>query len=105
VGFFLTLFYFWPHRVFVAAPALSSCDKWGHSLVAVCRHLIAMAALTAEQLALGGVGSVAVAHESSCFLACGIFLDQGLNPCTDRQILNHWTTRETPRPTFYRGGK
>ena len=77
----------------------------GHSLVAVCWHLIAMAALTAEQPAAGGVGSVAVAHESSCSSACGIFLDQGLNPCTDRQILNHWTTREIPRPTFYRGGK
>ena len=26
-------------------------------------------------------GSVVVAHGFSCFMACGIFLDQGLNPC------------------------
>ena len=27
-------------------------------------------------------GSVAVAHELSCSVACGIFLDQGSNPCS-----------------------
>ena len=26
-------------------------------------------------------GSVVVAHGLSCFAACGIFLDQGSNPC------------------------
>ena len=26
-------------------------------------------------------GSVVVAHGLSCSVACGIFLDQGLNPC------------------------
>ena len=34
----------------------------------------------------------------SCPAACGIFPDQILNcvPCTGKQILNHWTTREVP---------
>ena len=29
----------------------------------------------------GSVGSVVVTHRLSCPLACGIVLDQGLNPC------------------------
>ena len=42
--------------------------------------------------------SVVVVHGLSRSKACGIFLDQGLNPvsCIDRWILNHWTTREVP---------
>ena len=37
-----------------------------------------------------------VAHGCSCLAACGIFLEQELNPwpCTGRQILIHCTTRE-----------
>ena len=27
---------------------------------------------------------------------CGIFLNQRLNPCIGRWVLNHWTTREVP---------
>ena len=34
---------------------------------------------------LCGAGSVVVAHGLSCSAACGIFPDQGLNPC-----LLHW---------------
>ena len=45
----------------------SSCDKWG-LLIMVCRLLIAVASLV-------------VAHGLGCSLACGIFLDQGLNLC------------------------
>ena len=56
-------------------------------------------------------GSVVVAHGSSCSTACGIFPDQGSNPCPlhrqadsqplhhqgspGRWILNHCATRET----------
>ena len=45
---------------------------------------------------LQSTGSVVVAHWLSCSAACGVFPDQGSNPCpcTDRQILNHCTTRE-----------
>ena len=40
--------------------------------------------------------SVVVAHGLSCSGACGIFLNQGLNPdfCVDRQILIYWATGE-----------
>ena len=30
---------------------------------------------------LWSVGTVAVVHQFSCPMSCGIFLDQGLNPC------------------------
>ena len=64
-----------------------------YSLVAVCKDLIATASLVAEHRLWGervsvvvtcglqNGGSVAVAHGLSCPATCGIFLDQGLNPC------------------------
>ena len=36
-------------------------------------------------------GSVVVAHRLSCSVACGIFLDQGLNPCP-----LHWQVDSLP---------
>ena len=47
-------------------------------------------------------GSVVVAHGPSCSAACGIFPDQGLNPCplhwqADAQPLRH---QGNPKPTF-----
>ena len=49
-------------------------------------------------------GSVVVAHGLSCSAACGIFPDQGSNPCPciGRQTLNHCATREFPRRSFLR---
>ena len=52
---------------------------------------------------LKGAGSVAVAHALNCPRACGIFPDQGSNPCphcVGMQILSHWATREVLRPTI-----
>ena len=39
-----------------------------------------------------------MAHGLSCSMACGIFPDQGSNPCpcTGRRTLNHCATREVP---------
>ena len=72
----------------------------GLLLVEVCRLLIAVASLVAEHglqarglqqswhvssvvvaHGLQSAGSVVVAHRLSCSMACGIFPDQGLNPC------------------------
>ena len=41
-----------------------------------------------------------MAHGLSRSVACGIFTDQGSNPCPciGRQILNHCATREVPQP-------
>ena len=51
--------------------------------------------------ALGTQASVVVAHGLSCSAACGIFLDQGLNPCplhqqVDSQPLHHQGRPELP---------
>ena len=58
--------------------AFSSCSKWGLLFFVVHGLLIAVASLVAEH---GLVGSVVVVHGLSCSVACGIFLEQGLNPC------------------------
>ena len=49
------------------------------------RLLIAAASLVAEHGLQGTQASVFVAHGLSCSAACGIFPDQGSNPC-----LLHW---------------
>ena len=56
----------------------------GFSLVVVRRLLIAVASLVAEH-GLGCLGSAVAAWGLSCPLACGIFPDQGSNPCP-----KHW---------------
>ena len=75
--------------------AFSSCDKQGLLFVAVHGFLIAMASLLRSARAsvvvargLSSCGSWAlerrlssVAHGLSCSGACGIFTDQGSNPC------------------------
>ena len=47
---------------------------------------------------LWSTGSVVVAHELICSSACGIFLDQGLNPC-----LLHWQPQGKPHFGFLIG--
>ena len=75
------------------ARAFSSCGKRGPLFIAVRRPLTIAASLvgsTGSRCA----GSVAVAHGPSCSAACGIFPDQGSNPCplhwqADSQPLRH----------------
>ena len=54
--------------------------------------------------ALQPMGSVVGVHGLSCPMACGIFLDQELNPCPciSRWILIHWISREVPILTIFR---
>ena len=75
------------------ARAFSSCGKWGPPFIAVRRPLTIAASLVAEH-GLRRAGSVVVAHGPSCSAACGIFPDQGSNPCplhwqVDSQPLRH----------------
>ena len=70
------------------ARAFSSCGKWGPLFIAVCGPLLLRS--TGSRRA----GSVVVAHGPSCSAACGIFPDQGSNPCplrwqADSQPLRH----------------
>ena len=80
------------------ARALSSCGKRGPLLIAVRGPLTIVASLVAEHRlqtrrlsSRGSPGSVAVAHGPSCSAACGIFPDQGSNPCP-----LHWQADSQP---------
>ena len=68
--------------------AFSSCGKQGLLFVAVRGLLIAVVSLCCGAQALGMRAAVvvarglsSVARGLSCSAACGIFPDQGLNPC------------------------
>ena len=86
---YLFMYLFWAELTLHCCTwAFSSCGKQGLLFVAVHGLLIAVTSLVAEHgLQVRGlqqlwqVGSVVVAHELSCSAACGIFLEQGLNPC------------------------
>ena len=77
--------------------------RGGCSLAAVHGLLVQLASLVAEDRLLGlqasavvfprlqSTGSTVVLRRLSCSMACGIFLDQGLNPC-----LLHWQMHSLP---------
>ena len=89
--FFFNLIYFWLRWVSVAARGLFSsccCLRCG----ARASHCGGLSCSGAR--ALGTRASVVVAHGLSCSTACGIFPDQGSNPCplhwqADSQPLRH----------------
>ena len=92
--------------LFLAARGLSSCGAWapehvgsvvaasrGHSS-SRCAGLSPSRPLLLRSTGSSRAGSVIVAHGLSCSEACGIFPDQGLNPCplhwqADSQPLRH----------------
>ena len=64
--------------------AFSSCGAWASHCGGFCccgaRALGAQASVVVARR-LESTGSVVVVHGLSCFVACGFFPDQGLNPC------------------------
>ena len=107
----LSFFFFLIMYFFLAAlglrcctQAFASCGERGLLFIAARGLPIAVAPHVKHGLLARGLqslwhaGSVVVVHGFSCSTACGIFLDQGSNPCPciGRQILNHCTTREVP---------
>ena len=75
------------------ARAFSSCGKRGPLFIAVHGPLTIVASLVGSTDSRRA-GSVSVAHGPSCSAACGIFPDQGSNPCplhwqADSQPLRH----------------
>ena len=75
------------------ARAFSSCGKQGHSS-SRCAGLSLLWPLLLRSTGSRRAGSVVVVHGPSCSAACGIFPDQGLNPCplhwqADSQPLRH----------------
>ena len=75
------------------ARAFSSCGEWGPLFIAVRGPLTIEASLL-RSTGSRRAGSAIVAHGPSCPAACGIFPDQGSNPCplhwqADSQPLRH----------------
>ena len=95
LNFFLNLFYyFWLCWVFVSVRGLSLvAASRGHSS-SRCAGLSLSWPLLLRSTVSRRAGSVVVIHGLSCSVACGIFPDQGSNPCplhwqADSQPLHH----------------
>ena len=83
--------------------AFSSCGKQGPLFIAV-RGPLTIAASLVGSTGSRRTGSVVVAHGPSCSAACGIFPDQGSNPCplhrqADSQPLRH---QGSPKVYFFK---
>ena len=86
---FIYLFILWLCWVFVSVQGLSLVAASGEHSSSRCVGLSLLLPLL-----LRSAGSVIVAHGPSCSAACGIFPDQGSNPCplrwqADSQPLRH----------------
>ena len=86
--------YFWLCWVFVSVRGLSLvAASGGHSSLR-CAGLSLSRPLLLRSTGSRRAGSVVVAHRLSCSAACGVFPDQGSNPCplhwqADSQPLRH----------------
>ena len=94
--FFFKLFYLF--ILFLAALSLrcyvwafSSWRRAGATLHCGARASHCGGSSCCRARALGAQASVVVAHGLSCSVACGIFLDQGSNPCAP-----HWQADSQP---------
>ena len=95
VDFFFNLFiYLWLCWVFVSVRGLSLVVASGGHSSSRCAGLLISWPLLLQSTGSRRASSVIVAHRPSCSVACGIFPDQGLNPCplhwqADSQPLRH----------------
>ena len=93
--FFLILFiYLWLCWVFVSVRGISLAAASGGHSSSRCAGLSPSRPLSLQSTGSRRAGSVIVAHGPSCSAACGIFPDQGSNPCplhwqADSQPLRH----------------
>ena len=96
--FFLNLFYlfiyFWVCWVFISVQGLSLVVASGGHSSSRCAGLSLSRPLLLRSTGSRHTGSVIVAHGPICSVACGIFPDQGSNPCplhwqADSQPLRH----------------
>ena len=93
--YFIYLFiYFWLCWVFISLRGLSLAAASGGHSSSRCAGLSLSRPLLLRSTGSRHAGSVVVAHGLSCSAACGIFPDQGSNPCplhwqADSQPLHH----------------
>ena len=86
--------YFWLCWVFVSVRGLSLVAASGGHSPSRCMGLSLSRPLSLRRTGSRRTGSVVVYHGPSCSAACGIFPDQGSNPCplhwqADSQPLHH----------------
>ena len=86
--------YLWLCWVFVSAQGLSLVVASGGRSSSRCAGLSLLRPLLLRSTGYRRAGSVVVAHGPSCSAACGIFPDQGSDPCplhwqADSQPLRH----------------
>ena len=86
--------YVWLRWVFVSVRGLSLVAASGGHSSSRCAGLSPLRPLLLRSTGSRRAGSVVVAHRPSCFAACGIFPEQGSNPCplhwqADSQPLRH----------------
>ena len=94
---FIYLFiYFWLCWVFVSVQGLSLLAASGGHSSSRCVGLSLSRPLLLRSTGSRRAGSAIVAHGPSCSAACGIFPDQGLNPCP-----LHW--QGDSRPLHHQG--
>ena len=91
---FILFIYLWLCWVFVSVQGLSLVAASGGHSSSRCAGLSLSRPLLLWSTGSRRAGSVVVAHGPSCSAACGIFPDQGLNPCplhwqADSQPLRH----------------
>ena len=96
---FICLFvYLWLRWVFVSVRGLSLVAASGGHSSSRCAGFSLSRPLLLRSIDSRRAGSVVVAHGPSCSAACGIFPDQGSNPCplhweADSQPLHHQGSR------------
>ena len=84
-------FNFWLCWVFVSVRGLSLVEASGGHSSSRCAGLSLSQPLLLRSTGSRRTGSVVVAHGPSCSAACGIFPDQGSNPCP-----LHWQADSQP---------
>ena len=93
-GFIYLFIYLWLCWVFISVQGLSLVVESGGHSSSRCVGLSLSRPLLLQSTGSRRAGSVIVAHSPSCSAACGIFADQGSNPCplhwqADSQPLHH----------------
>ena len=93
-GFIYLFIYLWLCWVFVSVRGLSLVAASGGHSSSRCAGLSPSWPLLLRSTGSRRAGSAIVAHGPSCSVACGIFPDQGSNPCAlhwqaDSQPLRH----------------
>ena len=89
--FFYKFIYLWLCWVFVSVRGLSPVAASGGHSSSRCAGLSLSWPLLFRSTGSRRAGSVVVAHGLSCSAACGIFPDQGSNPCP-----LHWQADSPP---------